>query len=169
MEPEGRIKIKMGKIVLFTLTLFLVVPHILEAQVPRLVHYEGTLSGDDGTPFTGTTDLQFSIFSSLKSENPLWSEVHKNVEISDGNYEVFLGSKNPLNLSYYEYFLQVTAEKVKSNHSRTMIVGSGYNFRLKFLFAAYTIVWVVLSIYLFSLSRRQKKLIADLETLAKAK
>ncbi|MCH8873925.1 CcmD family protein [candidate division KSB1 bacterium] len=159
----------MRKIILFIITLFLAIPLILEAQVPRLVHYEGILSDDDGTPFTGTTDLQFSIFNSLKSEKPLWSEVHKNIEISDGSYEVFLGSKNPLNLSYYEYFLQVTAENVKSDNSRTMIVGSGYNFRLKFLFAAYTIVWVALSIYLFSISRRQKKLIADLETLAKVK
>jgi len=159
----------MRKIILFIITVFLAIPLIIEAQVPRLVHYEGTLSSDDGSPFTGTTDLQFSIFSSLKSENSLWSEMHKNVEISDGNYEVFLGSQNPLNLSYYEYFLEVKAENVTSNNSRTMIVGSGYNFRLKFLFAAYTIVWVAISIYLFSISRRQKKLIADLETLAKVK
>ncbi len=75
----------MRKIILFIITLLLAIPLILEAQVPRLVHYEGALNDNDGTPFTGTTDLQFSIFSSLKSENPLWSEQHKNVEISDGN------------------------------------------------------------------------------------
>ena len=159
----------MRKIILFIITLFLAIPLILEAQVPRLVHYEGILSDDDGTPFTGTTDLQFTVFSSPKSEKPLWSEVHKNVEISDGSYEVFLGSQNPLNLSYYEYFLEVKAENVNSNSARTMIVGSGYNFRLKFLFAAYTVVWVAISIYLFSISRRQKKLLFDLETLAKVK
>ena len=159
----------MGKIILLIITIFLIIPFASQAQVPRLVHYQGTLNNSDDTPFTGTTDLQFSIFSSLKSENSLWSEVHKNVKISDGNYEVFLGSQNPLNLSYYEYFLEVKAENVNNNSERTMIVGSGYNFRLKFLFAAYTVVWVAISIYLFSISRRQKKLIADLETLAKVK
>ena len=159
----------MGKIILFLITIFLIIPFAAQAQVPRLVHYQGTLNDGGDTSFTGTTDLQFSIFSSLKSEKPLWSEMHKNVEISDGNYEVFLGSRNPLNLSYYEYFLEVKAENVNSNSARTMIVGSGYNFRLKFLFAAYTVVWVAISVYLFSISRRQKKLLFDLETLAKVK
>ena len=159
----------MKKNILFVITLLLIIPFSIEAQVPRLVHYQGTLNNRDDAAFTGTTDLEFSIFSSPKSEKPLWAEVHKNVKISDGNYEVFLGSQNPLNLSYYEYFLEVKAENVNSNNSRTMIVGSGYNFRLKFLFAAYTVVWVAISIYLFSISRRQKKLIADLETLAKVK
>ncbi|MCH7755488.1 CcmD family protein [candidate division KSB1 bacterium] len=159
----------MGKIILFSITIFLIIPFASQAQVPRLVHYQGTLNNSDDTSFTGTTDLKFTVFSSPKSEKPLWSEVHKNVEISDGSYEVFLGSQNPLNLSYYEYFLEVKAENVNSNSARTMIVGSGYNFRLKFLFAAYTVVWVAISVYLVSISRRQKKLIADLETLAKVK
>ena len=150
-------------------TIFLIIPVASQAQVPRLVHYQGTLNNSDDTSFTGTTALKFTVFSSPKSEKPLWAEVHKNVKISDGNYEVFLGSQNPLNLSYYEYFLEVKAENVNSNNSRTIIVGSGYNFRLKFLFAAYTFVWVAISIYLFSISRRQKKLISDLETLAKVK
>ncbi len=151
------------------ITIFLIIPFASQAQVPRLVHYQGTLNNSDDTSFTGTTDLKFSIFSSLKSEKPLWSEMHKKVEISDGSYEVFLGSQNPLNLSYYEYFLEVKAENVNSNSARTMIVGSGYNFRLKFLFAAYTVVWVAISVYVVSISRRQKKLLFDLETLAKVK
>ena len=93
--------------------------------------------------------------------------MHKNVEISEGNYEVLLGSQNPLNLSYYEYFLEVKTEDISRNNSRVMIVGSGYNFRIKFLFAAYTVVWVLISFYLFSISHRQKKLILELETLSK--
>jgi len=159
----------MGKIILFMITIFLIIPFASRAQVPRLVHYQGRLNNSDDTSFTGTSDLKFTVFSSPKSEKPLWSEVHKNVEISDGSYEVFLGSQNPLNLSYYEYFLEVKAENVNSNSARTMIVGSGYNFRLKFLFAAYTVVWVAISVYLVSISRRQKKLLFDLETLAKVK
>jgi len=101
----------MGKIILFMITIFLIIPFASQAQVPRLVHYQGTLNNSDDTSFTGTTDLKFTVFSSPKSEKPLWSEVHKNVEISDGSYEVFLGSQNPLNLSYYEYFLEVKAEQ----------------------------------------------------------
>lgn len=36
---------------------------------------------------------------------------------------------------------------------------------LSFLFAAYLIVWLLIVGYLFSLSRRQKKLVQEIETL----
>ena len=140
-----------------------------QAQVPRLVHYQGELMSGDGSPFSGTADLHFSIFETPTGERTLWSEVHKNVEISAGNYEVLLGSKNPLNLSFYEYYLEVDAEGEAVAASRIRIVGSGYNYRLSFLFAAYTIVWVALFIYVLSMSRRQKRITAELQALAGVK
>jgi CcmD family protein len=42
---------------------------------------------------------------------------------------------------------------------------SSSNKNLWFLFAAYFIVWLLIVGYLFSLSRRQKKLVRELETL----
>jgi CcmD family protein len=36
---------------------------------------------------------------------------------------------------------------------------------LNFLFAAYAVVWLLIVGYLFSLSRRQKKLAQEIETL----
>lgn len=42
---------------------------------------------------------------------------------------------------------------------------SSSNKNLGFLFAAYFIVWLLIVGYLFSLSRRQKKLVQELETL----
>ncbi|RMF57715.1 MAG: CcmD family protein [Calditrichaeota bacterium] len=139
-----------------------------QAQVARLVHYQGTLQNEDGTPFTGTTDLYFSIYRSFTSERPIWSEVHKDVQVEDGQYEVLLGSSTPLKLSFYEYTLGVKRSETDPNEIRTTIVGSGYNYRLSFLFAAYTIVWLAIFLYLVSISRRQKKLIAELQTLAQA-
>ncbi len=136
------------------------------AQVPRLVHYQGELKNEDGTAMNGTVNLDFAIYKSPMADTPLWSEIHKNVGISEGKYEVMLGSQNPLNLSYYEYFLDVRQSGQESRQPRVRIVGSGYNFRLWFLFAVYTVVWLGLSGYLFSISQRQKKLILDLQALA---
>jgi len=42
---------------------------------------------------------------------------------------------------------------------------SSPNKNLGFLFAAYFIVWLLIVGYLFSLSRRQKKLVQEIETL----
>jgi CcmD family protein len=139
------------------------------AQIARLVHYQGMLQNSDGSPFTGTADLAFSIYQRPLSETPIWTEQHKHVEVKDGRYEVLLGSENPLNLSFYEYFLEVRADALGIKSSKIPIAGSGYNFRINFLFAAYTIVWLALFLYMLSVARRQKKIIAELETLAQAR
>ncbi len=80
---------------------------------------------------------------------------------------MFLGSKDHLDLSFYEYYLEVDAKAPDVPARRVSIVGSGYNFRLWFLFAAYTIVWLAIFGYLLSISRRQKRIIAELENLAR--
>lgn len=139
------------------------------AQGTRLIHYQGVLKSSDRIPFSGTTNLQFNLYKTPVSEQPIWSEVHKNVEVSDGNYEVLLGSQNPLRLSFYKYYLEVKAQDFETPTHRIAIAGPGYNWRLSFLFAAYTIVWVAIFVYLMSIARRQKKIIDELEILAKVK
>lgn len=136
------------------------------AQTSRLVNYQGKLLTNDGTPFTGTTDIQFSIYKTPMSDKPVWGETHENVEVTDGNYDVLLGSANPLKLSFYKYYLEARAEDLDITTPRKEITGFGYNWRLWFLFSAYTIVWVALFAYMFSISRRQKKITADLNKLA---
>lgn len=139
------------------------------AQVPRLVHYQGMMKNADGTPFSGAVDLVFSIYQRPMADTPLWSETHRNVAINDGKYEVLLGGEVPLNLSFYEYFLEVKSEDGALKTPRVAIAGSGFNYRINFLFAAYTVVWLALFIYLVSISRRQKRVIAELQSLASAK
>lgn len=138
---------------------------VASAQVPRLVHYQGELKNADGTPFSGTTDITFHIYDRPVSVNPIWSEEHENVAVQDGSYNVLLGSRNPLQLSFYEYYLEAAAAEVATKSDRTMIVGSGYNYRLWFLFAAYTIVWLALFLYVLSIARRQKKIMAEMQSL----
>jgi len=138
---------------------------IASAQVPRLVHYQGELKTADGSLFSGTTDITFHIYDRPVSDTPIWSEKHQNVKVEEGSYSVLLGSKNPLQLSYYEYYLETDAAGVDSKSDRKMIVGSGYNYRLWFLFAAYTIVWLALFLYVLSIARRQKKIISEMQSL----
>ncbi|MFQ6113631.1 MAG: hypothetical protein ACE5NG_06020, partial [bacterium] len=57
------------------------------AQGTRLIHYQGVLKNSEGIPFSGTTNLQFSLYKTPASEQPIWTEVHENVEVSDGDYE----------------------------------------------------------------------------------
>ncbi|MFQ5707879.1 MAG: CcmD family protein [bacterium] len=136
------------------------------AQSQKLIHYQGVLENSDGAKYSGTTELQFSLFKTPNSDRAIWSETHENVEVTDGNYAVLLGSQNPLRLSFYEYYLEVKSPDIATASSRIPIAGPGYNWRLSFLFAAYTIVWIAIFLYLLSISRRQTRVISELESLA---
>jgi len=158
----------MKRHLLFVIALALLcTPLTMQAQVARLVHYQGTLTDDAGNPLNGTVSLEFNIYGNIRSTEALWSEVHDSVQVTDGTYAVMLGSKNPLKLSFYEYFLGVRRTDSDRELERKMIVGSGYNYRVSFLFAAYSIVWVALFGYFLSLSRKQKKIITDLQQISK--
>lgn len=139
----------------------------LQAQTARLVHYQGSIMNPEGEPFSGVCNLEFKIYKGARDAAPVWSELHKDVEVREGNYEVLLGSRTPLRLSYYEYFLEIAPSVAAEQQPRRMIVGSGYNYRLSFLFAAYTIVWLAIFLYVLSVARRQKKIATELETMLK--
>ena len=157
----------MKKSIMFLVCLLLLAGSV-SAQTARLVHYQGSLTGSAGAPFNGTTDLTIAIYNTPRSEDAVWTETHTAVQVTDGEYSLMLGGINPLKLSFYEYFVEVRASAGQPPEGRTMIVGSGYNYRLGFLFAAYTIVWLAIFFYVVSISRRQKKIISDLEILAEA-
>ena len=53
------------------------------------IPFQGRLL-DNGSPFTGTANIQFSITS------PSWSETKNGVNVTDGYYSVLLGSTTPL-------------------------------------------------------------------------
>ena len=137
-------------------------------QTNRLVHFQGQLKTSDGQPFEGEVTLTFNFYKTLRSTTPFWSETHENVPVKNGEYEVLLGSQNPLRLSYKKYFLEVKAEGLDTGFVRTPISGPGYNWRLSYLFAAYTIVWMAIFLYLLSITRRQKRIINELEILTTA-
>ncbi len=158
-----------SKLVSIAITLLLAC--VSHAQVARLVHYDGVLKDSEGTPFTGNVDVTISLYNRPAATEAAWSEEHRAVEVEDGKFSVLLGSVNPLKLSFYEYFLEVEVPGAgfEPSPKRTMIVGSGYNFRMWFLFAAYTIVWLALFLYMAFIGRRQTKLRSELQALAAEK
>lgn len=71
----------------------LIITSAVFAEVPRLINYQGTITGPDG-PLDGTYVLLFRIYpDSLESASILWEELHGNVNINYGLFCVILGSK----------------------------------------------------------------------------
>ena len=58
------------------------------ADVPRVIHYQGFLTDDDGLPLTGSYSFTFSIYSDTTLA-AIWSQV-SNVDVENGFYEAEL-------------------------------------------------------------------------------
>lgn len=76
--------------ILVSLLLVLVPVAVAQADVPRLINYQGRLSAG-GTPLSGTYTVTFSLYPEVEAGSALWSETHE-LQVSDGIFNVLLGS-----------------------------------------------------------------------------
>jgi len=74
---------------------------IAQAQVPRLLGYQGRLLRADGTAATGTAAVTFSVFDAASGGTPLWTET-QTLGLSDGYYATFLGLVAPPSDALFE-------------------------------------------------------------------
>ena len=80
-----------------------------QAAVPDKISYQGMLVDDDGMRLDGTYSMRFSLYDTLTSGNSLWEE-EQSVLITDGIYNVQLGSANPIGSNLFsgaEIYLEV--------------------------------------------------------------
>jgi H-type lectin domain. len=70
-----------------------------------VVSYQGTLTDEQGNPVTGLYELQFSMYNLPSEGAPLWVETRSgvnSVRISNGLFNVMLGSLTPIPISVWE-------------------------------------------------------------------
>ncbi len=72
------------------------------AAPPNLVNYQGTLTTDTGTPLNGTHILIFQIYATEGAGTPLWSETHRELQITNGIFNVLLGTWETIPLSLFD-------------------------------------------------------------------
>jgi len=66
------------------------------ASVPTIMNYQGKLTDTEGNPLTGPYNMTFYLFTAASGGSAIWSENHTSVAVTDGIYNVILGSINPL-------------------------------------------------------------------------
>jgi hypothetical protein len=80
-------------------------------SVPQLINYQGRLTDDLGQPVNGTVEMRFLVLDAdTISATVLWGETQSSVQVTEGIYEVKLGSANPLPpsvLSMTDVYLEV--------------------------------------------------------------
>lgn len=83
------------------------------SEVPHLISYQGQLTDDVGNPIDTTVDMTFALFNDSLGTTKYWEEVHPDVNVVDGLFEVRLGSIVSLNtavLSSAECWLGISLD-----------------------------------------------------------
>jgi hypothetical protein len=98
----------MKKFVKTVIVLISVLSITLLGQIPRTISYQGVLLDNASVPLNGSYTLTFKLYNDPSSGTVLWQE-SKVTDISDGIFNVILGSDVPLTLSFDQtYYLGIT-------------------------------------------------------------
>ncbi|HDQ25879.1 MAG TPA: hypothetical protein ENN43_03935 [bacterium] len=80
----------------------------LFAVVPITINYQGYLADSGGVPVNGQKNLRFYIYDAPTGGNYKWSETQSGVNISEGIFNVILGTVWPIKHSFHrEYYLEI--------------------------------------------------------------
>ena len=102
------------------------------ADIPKLINYQGMLTGDSGEPLDGVFDILFRIYNAESGGDNRWEEYHPTVSVSQGLFNVILGSESGgINLDFSEeYWLEVVVAGEDMPRIRFTSVGYAYRARV---------------------------------------
>ena len=80
---------------LVVLSVLLIAPAV-QAVVPGLINYQGTLTDDNGVALDTTVAMIFTIYYDSTGAASIWTETQPAVEVTSGIFNVLLGSVNPI-------------------------------------------------------------------------
>jgi hypothetical protein len=98
------------------------------ADIPKLINYQGMLTDGSGTPLNGSFNIDFEIYNASSGGALRWGEPQSAVSVTNGLFNVTLGSVNPLNLDFSEnYWMEITVEgQMMPERLRFTSVGYAY-------------------------------------------
>lgn len=101
-----------------------------EAAVPHVMNYQGKATDKAGAPLNGDYKLTFRIYNSASDGAPKWTEVHEGVAITNGIFQLILGSVTPLELPFNEdYWLSIEVGSDGEMSPRSRLASVGYAYR----------------------------------------
>ncbi len=101
------------------------------AQVPKLINYQGRLTDSGGTPITGTLSMELKIYNTASGSSHLWTE-SQSVVVTDGDFNILLGSVTPIQYSVFnggDKYLGIKVGADPEMTPRKRLVSVGYAFQ----------------------------------------
>ena len=120
------------KLLLLTLLITLALTFTTYADIPHLINYQGKATDTLGALLNGTYTLTFRIYNHSTAGDLLWSEAHPNITITNGIFQLLLGSITPLGLAFDEsYYLSVEVNSDGEMTPRTRFASVPYAYKAK--------------------------------------
>jgi hypothetical protein len=101
------------------------------AAVPQLINYQGRLTNSIGAPLDTTVALIFQIYADSNGVTSLWDETHPSVTITDGLFQVLLGSVSPIAQNVFTGEKRWLGVRLSGGSATTLIpiVSAAYAYR----------------------------------------
>jgi len=102
------------------------------SEIPNLIGYQGRLTDAGGNPIEGSRSITFRIYDASAGGNLLWDETHGNVTVTNGIFDVLLGSVDALNLPFdAQYYLGIQVGADPEMTPRQKLASVGYAYKAK--------------------------------------
>jgi hypothetical protein len=101
------------------------------AEIPKMINYQGMLTDSaTGDPLNGTPDITFRIYNASSGGTMKWDETHYSVPVTDGLFNVILGSESGgIDLDFSEeYWLEIEVNS-DTMPERLRFTSVGYAYR----------------------------------------
>jgi hypothetical protein len=101
----------------------------LTAEIPHLINYQGRITDGAGDPIDGSHSLTFAIYADSTGGAELWTETHSSVVVSEGLFDVVLGSIIPIGSSVFAAqprWLGISINLGPESVPRTRILATAY-------------------------------------------
>lgn len=101
------------------------------ATTPQLILYQGRLTDEGGAPRNGPVNLIMSLYPEPAGGSPLWNEAHAGVPLTDGIFNVLLGSVNAFPFNAFntaERYLALSVDGQPEMIPRLRLVSVPYAF-----------------------------------------
>lgn len=102
------------------------------AVVPQKINYQGYLMNSSGNPINTTVSLTFYLYAAETGGTALWTETQNNVAVTNGVFNVLLGSVTPITLNFSQQYWLETRVNGETLSPRRPLVSVGYAFRAEY-------------------------------------
>ena len=98
--------------------------------IPHLIHYQGMLTDDGGTPLNTPQDISFRIYNDSTGGTLKWTETQYGIMMTDRLFNVNLGDSTPVDLAFDEdYWLEIDVGPGEILTPRVQLTSVGYAYR----------------------------------------